>query len=245
MLRFFSPQKNISKDQILITDSSQIHHLKDVLRKKVDDQLEILDEFNNVYECRIKAISKESVTVKINKIRELSVNRKAKIALACAIPKKNKFDFIVEKTTELGVDRIIPLITSRTIVKLDEAQALKKVSRWQKISLEAAKQSKRISLPVIDTPIKFTDLAKNFKDFDCLLMPNLSSIERINFLDLSKKTKDKNNILLLIGPEGDFTNQEIELAKNSNALMISLGDTVLKVETAAIVCVGMLTILNK
>ncbi len=236
----FVPQENISEKEIIISDLTQIHHLRDVLRKKLGDLIIISDEYGNEYTCTFSLIEKNRIIVFIKSIKKAPKLKKAKIVLACAIPKRWKFDLIVEKTTELGVDRIIPLITERSIIRIAETSH-NKINRYRRIAQEASKQAKRANIPIIDQPLRFAKLSENFSNFDLILMPNLSFKKRINIFSALKPLKNKKNILILIGPEGDFTPNEVKMAKRANAIMLSLGQNVLKVETAAIVCVAILT----
>ncbi|MEW6008068.1 MAG: RsmE family RNA methyltransferase [Candidatus Omnitrophota bacterium] len=242
MPKFFVPQANISEKEIIIADKAQIHHLKNVLRRKPGDLIIIFDEAANEFTCNIRSFEKNKIIAYIKNIKKAVNLDKPKIILACAMPKKGKFDLIVEKTTELAVDEIIPLITERSIIKLDE-NCESKINRYQRIAQEASKQCGRLSIPVISKLIKLSKLAENFSSFDLILMPNLSSKSRINIFNASNLLKSKKNILILIGPEGDFTPGEVNLAKKSNAIMLSLGETTLKVETAAIICVGIISLL--
>lgn len=242
MRRFFIPHIEISKKEIIISDPTQIHHIKDVLRFKPKDKILIFDEAGNEYECLIKSLDSKKIVVTGMILRNKIIDNSAaiEICLACAIPKKGKFDTIVEKTTELGIDRIIPMETHNSIVRLSDIAKTKKHARWQRIAIEASKQCRRPGVPNVEAPKKYQDVVNIFDEFDSILLPNLSSQNRIPIIDAVQEIKNAHKVLLLIGPEGDFNEPEIQKACEHKANMVTLGKTVLKVETAAIVCSGLL-----
>lgn len=232
MRRFFVPIKNIEGDRIIILDKAQVHHVKDVLRLKVKDNLIIFDGRGNEYNCIIEKITNE-VTLGI-KHKSLPSSKKEgiKITLACAIPKKSKMDEIVDKLTQLGVDRIIPLLTERVIVKWDKQKRALQQKRWEKIALCASQQSQRSVLPIIE-PIKdIKEVLSESEVFDLKLIPALIG-RRKSLKEIFAQFKPQ-NILVLIGPEGDFTPQEVKLAVEAGCIPLSLGELVLRVDTAAL-----------
>jgi 16S rRNA (uracil1498-N3)-methyltransferase len=160
--------------------------------------------------------------------------RKSSINIACAIPKKSKFDDIVDKLTQLGVDRIIPLKTERAVVKLSIQKGEARLQRWVKIALSAAQQSQRSILPQISPLTDFRELIKKSTGFNLKLIPTLEGERKTLKEALSPVLPLPANILILIGPEGDFSPKEIDLALKHNFIPVSLGSTVLRVETAAI-----------
>ena len=232
MHRFFASSQSISKNRIIISDGSQVHHIRNVLRLKPKDEAVIFDDKGNEYNSIIEAISAQSVMLKIKTKRKFIASRRLKLTVACALPKKSKMDDIIDKLTQLGVERIIPLLTQRVIIKLDEHKKILRHKRWEEIALSASRQSQRNTLPVIE-PIKdMREALSESKDFDLKLIPTLTG-ERKSLKEILSKSKPK-NILVLIGPEGDFSPLEVALAKRAGFIPVSLGDLVLRVETAAI-----------
>ena len=236
-MRVYCPIENIGADTISITDPNQLHHLLHVLRLKKEDVIGIFDG-NKEYECRVCDISKTKIEARILKVKKVKASSALNIALACAIPKKVKLDYIIEKCTELGVNRIIPLITERTIVRIEGEKAAAKLRRWEKIAREASQQSGRVSFPVIDEVQKFDQAVLLTKDYDLALIPNLKS-GNINIREAAGKFKGK-SVIVFIGPEGDFSEKEIKLAEDSGCTSVSLGKLVLKVDTAAMAIVSFL-----
>ncbi|MDD5236950.1 MAG: RsmE family RNA methyltransferase, partial [Candidatus Omnitrophica bacterium] len=159
------------------------------------------------------------------------------IAVAVAIPKNVKMDDIVEKLTQLGVDKIMPMLTQRTIVKLDERSKIEKVSRWRKIAISAAEQSQRAYIPAIDEIKPIREVIKDGQNYELRLIPTL--------FGKRKKIKEAlgstcRNILALIGPEGDFTPEELDSARDSGFIAVDFGDTVLRVDMACIYIMSIL-----
>jgi len=237
MHRFFCPIANITKDKIVIDNKEQIHHLKDVLRLKLKDNLMIFDGRGNEYNCIIEKITNEVVLGIKDKSLPSSKKEGIKITLACAIPKKSKMDDIIDKLTQLGVARIIPLETERVVVRLNKNKKEARLLRWQKIALSAAQQSQRNSFSVIEPVKDVRDVIKNSGGYDLKLIPTLLVEGRKTLREVFTQIKPK-NILVLIGPEGDFADGEIKLALENGFIPVTLGDTVLRVDTAAIAVVS-------
>lgn len=232
MNRFFSSAKNITSDKIIIDDKMQAHHIRDVLRLKSGNGVIVFDENGNEYDCEIKEVSSSINLLIKNKRLFLPDENKVKLTIACAIPKKSNMSEIIDKLTQLGVDSIIPLKTKRVIVKLDKHKEAILHERWKRIASAASLQSQRNRLPVVE-PV--TDIKKVLADpanAGLKLIPTLLG-DRKTLKDAIVNSKHR-DILVLIGPEGDFSDEEVELAKKNGFVPISLGDLVLRVETAAV-----------
>lgn len=232
MQRLFCVSGDISKGKISILNKSQIHHIKDVLRLKIGDQLAVCDEFGNEYNSTIEELTAINAVLKIKEMKRAVFAEKIKVTFACAIPKKSKFDDIVDKLTQLGVDRIIPMLTQRVITKLDSHKEGLRLNRWKGIALSASEQSQRKSLPAIDSVKKIEEVLLEAENYDLKLIPVLIG-ERKTLKHVLSNPKLR-NVLILIGPEGDFTPQELDLAKGAGFIPVTLGELVLRVETAAV-----------
>ena len=233
MNRLYCPKELIKGEQIFINDRKQIHYLKDVLRLKLKSNIFVFDGQGNEYLCQIQWLSKKATRLLIKKRIKIKPKRKINLAIACALPKhKDRFDDLVDKLSQLGVDRIIPMITERVIVRWDYNQRQKHQQRWCKIAQQACAQSRRNALPIIE-PIKEMDTVLSYGEFyDLKLIPVVFEKKR-NLRDIISSALPK-SALILIGPEGDFTTQELNRAKKSGFIPIFLGDLILRVETAAI-----------
>ncbi|OGC11005.1 hypothetical protein A3K48_00485 [candidate division WOR-1 bacterium RIFOXYA12_FULL_52_29] len=220
MHRLFVP-----KEQFPNITGSDLHYVKDVIRLKPGDDLELFDGHGFIYRVKIEQIGKEIITTRITERKRAESELKVKVTLAQALAKGQKMDFIVEKCTELGVASIIPMLTERTIPK----QA--KLDRWKKLAKEAAEQSGRGAIPEIFPPLPFEEVLKLGQDHEISLIP----WELEKSLTLKDELKGlPASILLLIGPEGGFSRQEIDLAIKNGFKPITLGKRILRSETAGL-----------
>lgn len=235
MHKFFCRSQDILGDKIVIADKEQVHHIKNVLRLKPGKKAGAFDEKGNEYNCEIREV-KDEVSFKIkNIVLPGKSGQKIRLTVACAIPKKAKLGEIIDKLVQLGVERIIPLKTERVIVKLDGEQEVLRLARWKKIALSASKQSKRNDLAVIEQVQSLQEVISRSSGFSLKLIPHLEGARESLKAILDKSAGEAPaNILLLIGPEGDFSQKEVHLAVSSGFIPVSLGDLVLRVDTAAI-----------
>ncbi len=237
MNRFFIDKTDPKDKYIILSDSIQLHHLRDVLRIKPLELVEVFDNCGNEYIAAVLEIGANAAKLEVKEKRQLK-NLGINITVACAIPKKVKMDDIIDKLTQLGVESIIPLETERVIVRLDKQKKIERFLRWEKIAMSAAKQSHGSRLVRI-TPIStLNDVLLNTNEFDLKLIPTLEG-RRVSLKEIfSQESKRIEKVMVLIGPEGDFTPGEISQAKRANFLPVSLGERVLRVDTAAIAVVS-------
>lgn len=231
MSRFYVPEEAVKGDQISIS-GKEAHHILDVMRLNVSDEVVVFDGKGKEYVGKVMEIGRKSLTLKIVEYRNVSQEKKYSITLIQAITKKNKMDYIVEKATELGVDTIMPVITARTIPDWDEAKRADVVLRWQKIAKEASKQCGRITLPQIKPLSGLGEAVKNSNVYGTKLMAALAG-EPIKLKDTLKDCPE-GRIVIAIGPEGDFTTEEIGIAAKFGFKTVDLGPRVLKTDTAAL-----------
>ncbi len=236
MHRFYSQHANFSQKILTITDKDEVHHMKDVLRLKKGAVIQIFNGQNQEAEVMIQDFTQQGLKVEVQSIRQAS-SKKVKIILACAPPKKDKFEWIIEKCTELGVDEIIPLKTKRGDVVYSSDKMAGKLSRFQKVAMNASKQSKRTDLPKIHPMTDLSQVLKNLDPQGLHLFPSLNGKSK-HIKEIIGNSTNK-SVTIFIGPEGDFTPDEVEQAVKAGCVPISLGDTVLKVETAAIATVSL------
>jgi 16S rRNA (uracil1498-N3)-methyltransferase len=239
MNRFFVERIVPDAGYIILNDSAQLHHLRDVLRIKLQEKVAVFDNLGNEYLALVSEIKTHQVKLEIKEKRPFN-DLGIQITVACAIPKKVKMDDIIDKLTQLGVACIIPLQTERVIVKLDKQKKLQRFQRWEKIALSAVKQSQRSKLVVIKPVTDFKELITNAQEFDLKLIPTLEAERKTLKNVINQEAKQPKKVIILIGPEGDFTSQEIALAKEAGFLPVSLGKQVLRVDTAAIAVVSFL-----
>jgi len=216
-------KQGICKGKVRIT-GDEARHAK-VLRLKKGDKVEVFDKQRITGLGTIEKVDKNSVEISIlstSKVRKTGILR----ALACSAPKNKRFDMLVQKSTELGIDKFIPIITKRSVVKPRET----KIERLKKIAVEAAKQSKRKTIPEISSAISVEEIIQNSSEYDAKL---IASIKGKRIKEVLKSVKPK-KIICLIGPEGGFTDEEINLALENGFKAVNLGDNILRVETAGI-----------
>ena len=241
MSKFFVKEEQISNNRIKII-GEDVNHISNVLRMKKNDELQICNQATGEnYLSKIISISKTVVECeiegKIDKTTESNVN----ITLFQGIPKFEKMELIIQKNTEVGIKNIVPVMMERTVVKLDDKLANKKLERWQKIAEIAAKQSMRDIIPSIENIIKTKDI--DVTEFDAFLVAyenenhNMLKSELLKLREDKEKDK-KYNIAVLIGPEGGISEKEIEMLQAQKAKFISLGKRILRTETAGLVMIG-------
>ena len=232
MLTVIAEKENIDENngKILIKDKSDCNHIQNVYRLNIGDELRIIDgEYE--YFTKIIEISKKEVAVKILEKKEDSYSLNVNIDVAMGILKNDKMNLAIQKLTEIGVNRIIPLKTERVVVKINE-----KKEKWDVVVREALKQCRGIKFTEI-TPVK--KLAEiDYSKYDKIIFAYENSDESKSLSEIIEK-EDK-NILYIIGPEGGITQEEVDFLKNSKAMEISLGKRILRAETAAIVVCGII-----
>jgi 16S rRNA (uracil1498-N3)-methyltransferase len=234
--RFFISPEQVSGPLITIS-GEDVRHIATVLRMKTGDELLLCDGQGTEYAARITQIGKSEIAAEITgqSTREL---RDPRILLGQGLPKSDKMDWIAQKATELGVATIVPLVTERTIVKIRDEE--KRVSRWQKITREAAMQSNRADIPTVEAIRTFSDFLRtqNSESGTLLLLPWEEGTQPVK--DVLRGRRESKKIVVLIGPEGGFSSKEAELAKGKGFHLVSLGRNILRTETAAIAVLSMI-----
>lgn len=224
MRRFYTPKQNFQANKAIL-NKTETRHLRDVLRLREGTQIQIFDGEGKEFLGTIKRISKSETLVEITKeVAPSALESNLDLTLAVALLKGEKFDLVVQKAVELGVSKLIPLDTKRADVKLKESE--KKLERWRKIALEAAKQSGRAKLMQIEKP-------SNFEEF-----VETTSGTRVLFAERNgasfAEIKTAQQIIAVVGAEGGWEDSEIETARNNGFQIITLGGRILRAETAAI-----------
>ena len=232
MAWFFS---DIEPENFFTFEGEQAKHIACSLRMKIGEELTICcGEY--IYPCTIEHIDKSSVTVKVCGRQPCENEPHTAVTLFQAIPKGDKMDYIVQKSVELGVTRIIPFISSRCISRPDEKSIIKKTARWQKIALQAAQQSRRGIIPTVETAVsleaaaeKASKLESSVVFYECGGEPPASVIK-----------PDAKEIGMFIGSEGGFAPEEIELLRSKGAGVATLGKRILRAETAPIAALSVI-----
>lgn len=240
MHKFFVDRKCISEGFAKIKNED-VKHIYKVLRLKIGDNIVVNNLSGTEYLGEITDIDKTEVMVRL--LEKLSVNNESpvNIYLYQGLPKSSKMDLIVQKATELGVREITPVVTDRVVVKT-EISEFKKVDRWNRIALEACKQSKRSLIPLINTPIEFEELINKLSIVDLIVVPyeNESGYGIKNMVKKLNKCGEIKSIAVIIGPEGGFEEKEIKQLIDIGAEIVTLGPRILRTETAGFVCTSIL-----
>ena len=238
MPKFFVNNNQIKEDRIIIT-GEDINHIKNVLRLKIDDNIQIcnLDTAKN-YTCGIAKLNDNSIECIIFNEIESNSESNLDITIFQGIPKADKMELIIQKCVELGVNQITPIEMKRCIVKIEDKAKTKKIERWQKISEVAAKQCGRDKLPKINNVIDIKNICNIICEYDIVLLAYEN--EKINTLKNEiRKLKDIENkeikIGIIIGPEGGLEKEEVDILEKSGAKVITLGKRILRTETVGFV----------
>lgn len=237
MYKFFVANNQISQNKVQII-GEDINHIKNVLRLQKNEEIQVCNRDTQVsYIAKILEIDKNEVLAKIT--QECVETTEAKISLHIfqGLPKQEKMEQIIQKATEIGVSDITPVKMERSVVKLDENTAKKKIERWQKIAEIAAKQSKRDKIPQIHSYICFKNLYEKIEKYDIVIVAyeeekNISIKQVLKTLD----KKEIRNIAIIIGPEGGIASNEISFLKElPNIKVVTLGKRILRTQTAPVV----------
>ena len=221
-------QRYFIKNKDMLLEESDIRHIKKVMRMNINDKIEVVYN-NKLHICEITRL--EPFNIKV--IEELDEDKKTKIELtvAVALVKEQKMDLILQKLTELGVSRIIPVSMERSIVKLDKERFNKKKVRWESICKEASEQSKRTNIPIIEDIKSIKDLTK--EDADLKLVASTKEKEKLLNYYL-QSIEDCAKIIMVIGPEGGISDKEEDILVSNGYNRVSFGNLIFRVETATI-----------
>ena len=238
MYNFFVAKESVNGNKAKIT-GADYNHITNVLRLKVGEEI-LISVLGASHLSKIEDIDDSAVTVEIIKENYQDTSLPVKIHLFQGLPKSDKLELIIQKTVELGVESITPVEMERCVVKLDGKKKDGKTARWQAIAESAAKQSKRTNIPKVESVLSYKQMLEKIRDLDLFIIP----YENAKGMQATKETlqsiKSGMSVGVLIGPEGGFSDNEIELAKSLNAKTVSLGKRILRTETAAITAVSML-----
>lgn len=241
MQRYFIKSDQF-RDRYVYLDGDEAHHITRVMRMSVGDKIICATDMRSAL-CQIETITDKSVTASIlewlNECSELPNH----VTIAQGMPKGDKLEWIVQKGTELGAARFLPFYSSRSIVKWTPEKAKKRVERLSKIAKEAAEQSHRQSVPTVSTPVSFDGLCSESSNFDIKIVAYEAAddTEKHALPKLLRRLEKGRTILFVVGPEGGFTNEEIEMLKRHDFHVCSLGPRILRTETVALYFLSVLS----
>ena len=226
MANFYISREDINEN-IAEIEGEEATHISRVLRMKKGDEVTLCDGEGTFYEAVLKDFSDKKVTAEIVSSRKAETEPSVKLTIFQGVPKNPKLEAIVQKATEIGVVRIVPVDTVRAVAKLDKAA---KVDRLRKIAREAAKQSKRGIVPEVTDSVSFKEAVKMAAEADLAIIPYEE--EREVSLKCALSGKNPQSVSVMIGPEGGFEKEEIALAKEAGIISVTLGKRILRTETA-------------
>lgn len=231
MARFFVQPQQIQDDRAIIT-GPDVKHIRTVLRMAPGDQLTLLNGRGMVYQAEICEINKEEVLCRIVNCASGVGEPTLKVTLVQGLPKGDKMESIIQKCTELGVHRIIPLAAARSVVKLDAKKAAERQERWQRVALEAAKQCRRPSVPEVKQLSSWEDILNNLPAGALLILPWEEETAQ-SLRTLLQRVEKPTEVYLFIGPEGGFDTAEVTTARERGCHLVTLGERILRTETAS------------
>ena len=240
MYQFFVEPEKIGSDREAIT-GSDVNHIRNVLRMKPGETVRVSDGRGSCYDGVIEALQTDEIIVRLSGEKIESTELPVETVLFQGLPKSDKMELIIQKNTELGVSAIVPVATSRAVVKLDEKKADNKVKRWNSIAESAAKQSKRTLIPEVRSVMSFKQALAEASAFDIKLMP----YENAEGMAFTRKCigeiKTGAKVAIFIGPEGGFSEEEVAAASAAGFVPITLGRRILRTETAGMSVMSMLS----
>ena len=237
MPHFFIKSSDINNNEIIINDKENYNHIAKSLRTKVGEKLLFIDENQIQYECNVKEINNNSIISNIQKSYKSKRNLPYNLYLAQSPLNSDSQNYIIEKATELGVRGIYPIYTDNCARKKDII--INKIPKWQKIMFEASKQCERATVPKCFELTDIKNLIEN-NNFDRIItFCERIADKTIKQIFTDNPPKFDENILIIIGPEGGFSKDEFEFFKNNQKIeMLTLGDMILKADTAVVVAIG-------
>ena len=239
MQHFFVTPDQVEKPYIYI-EGSDVNHMKNVLRMRAGEKLEISDGDNRKYVCQVCDYVEGRAQLEILEERELDTELPSQIWLFQGLPKSDKMELVVQKAVELGAYAVVPVAAKRSVVKLDGPKAEKKVKRWNEIAKSAAKQAGRGIIPEVKSVCSFDAALKAAGSLDVILFP----YELAEGMDYTRKVIEEiqpgQSVGIFIGPEGGFEREDEEKALEAGARVITLGRRILRTETAPLMVLSIL-----
>ena len=242
MHRFHLPPAECRAEKLRLT-AAEAHHATRVLRVQPGERVAVLDGAGCALLCEVAEVSKREVTLRVVQ-KSFSPPLPCQITLLQAVPKGKIIESIIQKATELGVHRIVPILSERVTTRVEDGSGADKVAKWQLVAVEAIKQCGAAWLPKVDAPLNPKAFLANVDKFDLTLVGSLQADAR-HPANLLREFKAAHGVMprsaaVWIGPEGDFSPEELEAIQSAGAQPITLGRLVLRVETAAIYCLSVL-----
>jgi 16S rRNA (uracil1498-N3)-methyltransferase len=237
--RFFVEEIKRAADGSCVITGGEARHILKVLRMGRGDSFILMDKTGGRYEAVIESTDGSELLVRLAEKMVCHSLPDMEINLCQSVLKSGPMDYVIEKTSELGVTRIMPFISERTIVKIDNDGAANKLRRWREIAVSAAKQSDRVVPAEIMKPVSFAEAIQQFNGMDTLKVIPWEKEEAKSLKEVLRDSGPCSSFAGMIGPEGGFSSSEIEKARDAGFIPVSLGKRILRAETAAITLVAL------
>ncbi|CAM3974071.1 16S rRNA (uracil(1498)-N(3))-methyltransferase [Staphylococcus schweitzeri] len=234
MQRYFLNQNADESQRFFITKKEDIHHITNVMRNSVGNKIILTFKDQSVYTCEIVEISNEGIAVSLLEKQNINTELPVDVTICSGLIKADKYEWLLQKATELGASSFIAVSMERSIVKLNDSKVAKKIERWQKIIKEAAEQSYRLAIPSIQFESNLNMIYDTIDNYDYVLIAyeeQAKDGELSNFKQTLQQFKPQDKVLMIFGPEGGLSEREIAIFNNSSTI-VGLGPRILRAETA-------------
>lgn len=232
MQRYFVERMDDNQATI---QGEDVHHITRVMRMGIGDQLICCNPKGKAARCTITEITNESILANVVEWIVDTVELPINVIIVSGLPKGDKLEYVIQKGTELGASEFVPFIATRSIVKWDEKKGSKKVERWEKIAKEAAEQSHRTKIPMVQAPLTFKQLLSLGESYQYKLIAyeeDAKSGEKSNLASTLERMKPGDSLLVVVGPEGGLAEKEIDSLRDAGFVSCSFGPRILRAETA-------------
>jgi len=231
MARFYVPQPRIENGMLKV-EGDEVKHIRKVLRLKGGDEISVFDGLGKEFEGVIVEEGLSTVLLRIKNVYSSRRDSPLKVTLAQSLLKGEKMDYLIQKATELGVEEIIPFLSSRSVPLLERSKRLKRHQRWEKIAIEASKQCGREVVPRVESFQDYSEMLQKVSPSALCLI--LLEREGVKLKEILERSKERKRIFFVIGPEGGFSEAEVDEAKRAGFVPVTLGRRILRAETASL-----------
>lgn len=248
MQRYFVPADQFDEQEVRIT-GEDARHISRVMRSRVGDQVIACNGQSLDVLVEITELAEGVVTASIVETLEQHGEPNLFVTIAQSLPKADKMESVIQKCTEIGASSFLPFLSERTVVQYDERKEVKRIQRWSKIAKEAAEQSHRSRIPLVESPVSWKQLLKQFADYDLIcfcyekedghqLRDVVQPFAQSLTADHHHASNQVTRVMIVVGPEGGFSEQEVAAAEASGAVATGLGRRILRTETAAMIALA-------
>jgi len=237
MARFYIPQPRI-ENGMLSVEGDEVKHIRKVLRLKSGDEISVFDGLGREFEGAIVKEGLSAVVIGIKNVYSSTRDSPLEVTLAQSLLKGEKMDYLIQKATELGIEEIVPFLSSRSVPLLEKSKRIKRHQRWKRIAVEASKQCGRRVVPEIEFLQNYSEMLQRATPDSLRLI--LWEREGVKLKEILERPKERKKIFFVVGPEGGFSEGEVDEAKGSGFTPVTLGRRILRAETASLCLLSIL-----